>query len=202
MATALEQTFKEAAGETLERIRTDRERAPRRIKPLLEYLEHHLFDADLDYQCLKRVCRIRDNNLPTQFHKALGMPPAAYIRDCRLEVAWRLLGTADLKIGEIAELLGYSSLQTFGRAFKRWCGLSPAAFRRQQRQSARSDNPWNGVNPVMTRRAAAGQLETHEARVLLRRLLSIYPEVGELVEPWQAPQLANRGPIAMHGRRS
>ena len=121
-----------AAQETLERIQHDREKAPARIKPLLAYLEEHLFDPDLDFNHLKRACGIRDNTLPIQFHTALDLPPYAYIEDCRLETACRLLSHSDLRIWQISELLGYSSIQVFSRAFKRWSGLRPTAFRKKE----------------------------------------------------------------------
>lgn len=192
MSTATERTIREAKAETLARVRKDRERAPQPLKPLLRYLEDHLFDPDLDYQKLKLICEVRDNNLPTFFHRALGLPPAAYIRDCRLETAWRLLSETDLRVGHIAELLGYSSIQTFGRAFKRWCGVSPAAFRRQQKRDAEAGRPWTDVRPSTARRAVSGQLEAHEVRALLQRLLKIYPSAGDRLEPWQLAEFADR----------
>ena len=181
--------FDEAHAETIARIRADRARAPRRLKPLLAYLEDHLFDPDLDYQRLKKVCSVRDNNLPTVFHRALGLPPAAYIRDCRLETAWRLLTETDLKIGRIGEVLGYSSIQTFGRAFKRWCGVSPAAFRRRQKKDEAAGRPWTDISPSIARRAVSGQLNAQEVQELLRRLLQIYPNAGDFLDPKQLSRL-------------
>ena len=44
--------------------------------------------------------------------------------------AVELLSDKSLSITEIAERLGYADLSTFSQAFKRWHGVSPAAFRR------------------------------------------------------------------------
>src|SRR5262245_34471395 len=103
--------FEAAAEETLPQWRQDRERSNKRIKPLLAYLEEHLFDPGLDVNQLKRACGIHDNSVPVQFHSALGLPPYAYIETRRMETACRLLRDHDLKVWQIANLLGYSSIQ-------------------------------------------------------------------------------------------
>lgn len=47
----------------------------------------------------------------------------------RKEAAERYLSDSSLPIGEVAYLLGYSEAAAFHRAFKRWNGITPAAFR-------------------------------------------------------------------------
>jgi AraC-like DNA-binding protein len=50
----------------------------------------------------------------------------------RCEAAERHLADATLSIAEVAWLIGYSEPSAFHRAFKRWRGLSPQAFRQQK----------------------------------------------------------------------
>ncbi|NNC99903.1 MAG: helix-turn-helix domain-containing protein [Gammaproteobacteria bacterium] len=48
----------------------------------------------------------------------------------RLEQAEQLLRQTHLTAAEIAEMLGYREPANFGRAFKRWTGLTPSSWRR------------------------------------------------------------------------
>lgn len=48
----------------------------------------------------------------------------------RQTLATRLLGEPTRTVGEVAFLLGFAEVSTFHRAFKRWTGLTPVAYRR------------------------------------------------------------------------
>ena len=51
------------------------------------------------------------------------------VEQSRFEIAAALLRDTDLQIQEIATRLGYSTPGGFSRAFARWAGCSPSAFR-------------------------------------------------------------------------
>jgi AraC-like DNA-binding protein len=53
--------------------------------------------------------------------------------DARKEAAGRYLHESPLAIGEVAYLVGYSEPAPFHRAFKRWYGVTPEAFRQTRR---------------------------------------------------------------------
>ncbi|HEX9737327.1 MAG TPA: AraC family transcriptional regulator [Thermoanaerobaculia bacterium] len=185
----------------MERIRQDRRKAPTQIQPLLAYLETHLFDPDLDANQLKRACGVRDNSLPIYFHHAVSLPPYAYIEDCRLEIACRLLSASELKIWQIAQLLGYSTLQVFSRAFHRWSGLRPSVFRRRSRQDQATSETLAGkpapqkldaadeadslISMSTLRKAVSGGLDREEADTLARRMARLYPD------SFQGPEAAS-----------
>jgi AraC-like DNA-binding protein len=48
----------------------------------------------------------------------------------RFEAAVRMLDEPSMKIVEIAADLGYTDSANFTRAFRRWAGVPPQAFRR------------------------------------------------------------------------
>jgi AraC-like DNA-binding protein len=55
------------------------------------------------------------------------------VEKVRHELALRYLVETAMPIKEVAALLGYSELRAFYRAFERWTGLAPAAYRRGAR---------------------------------------------------------------------
>lgn len=166
----------EAAHETLARLRADRERVPPKIKPLLGYLEEHLFDRDLNVNELKRACNVRDNSLTMVFHSETGASPKVYITDRRLETAARLLRDTDLRIWLISEMVGYSGLSVFGKAFDRWAGERPGTYRRRFRElSEGRKEAFDGtIDDDFLARALAGKLPAERAGALIRRLIDLY----------------------------
>ena len=63
--------------------------------------------------------------------KAEGVSYRELLEQTRRELAQQLLGEQRYALSQIAYLLGFSDQGNFSRAFKRWTGRSPAAFRRQ-----------------------------------------------------------------------
>jgi AraC-like DNA-binding protein len=62
--------------------------------------------------------------------KAEGASYRAVLEETRRDLAERLLEEQRYALSQIAYLLGFSDQGNFSRAFKRWTGRSPAAFRR------------------------------------------------------------------------
>ena len=65
------------------------------------------------------------------FREALGVTLGEYLLRCRIAEAQRLLITTDSTAGEIAVQAGFASQSSFYAHFKRACGVSPAAYRKQ-----------------------------------------------------------------------
>ena len=51
------------------------------------------------------------------------------VTEVRRSLAEELLKADALRVEQIAERLGYAEVASFSRAFKRWTGLSPRAYR-------------------------------------------------------------------------
>ena len=65
---------------------------------------------------------------------AEGVSYQELLDEARKEAAGRYISESTLAIGEIAYLVGYSEPAPFHRAFKRWYGMTPEAFRQKQRE--------------------------------------------------------------------
>jgi AraC-like DNA-binding protein len=174
----------EAATPTLREISRLAVGAPPRIGAMLTYIRDHLFDPELSVHQVKEACRSRDNSVALYFHRIVGQPPGTFITDHRLAVAERLLANTWLPIWKITELVGYSSIQVFSRAYNRRKGQRPSAFRKDGPIQA-SVEIAPGAAPAppafqqpegdLLQRALAGQLDDEEAAHLICRLLQVYP---------------------------
>jgi AraC-like DNA-binding protein len=68
--------------------------------------------------------------------KAEGVSYRELLEQTRREIAQQLLEEHRYALSQIAYLLGFSDQANFSRAFKRWTGRSPAAFRRKAEATA------------------------------------------------------------------
>jgi AraC-like DNA-binding protein len=65
---------------------------------------------------------------------AHGVSFSALLADARRDSALRLLSASALSVDAIAQRLGYSTAPNFIRAFRRWTGRTPSAYRRLSRE--------------------------------------------------------------------
>ncbi|MFZ5525171.1 MAG: helix-turn-helix domain-containing protein [Pseudomonadota bacterium] len=59
----------------------------------------------------------------------LGLSHSDLVQQCQRLAAERLLADAALPLKQVADALGFSSVSTFHRAFRRWAGVTPSAWR-------------------------------------------------------------------------
>jgi AraC-like DNA-binding protein len=167
-----------AAGATLAEITRLAATAAPKIAAMALYIRDHLFDPELSVNRAKYRCGLRDNSTALYFHRDIGLPPGALIANSRLAVAERLLTDTLLPVWKITELLGYSSIQVFSRAYFRHKKERPRAVRRRVSQGGLGrPAPLAAAppSPDLLQRALAGELEDREVAELLGRLLEIYP---------------------------
>jgi len=69
--------------------------------------------------------------LYTRFSSATGQSIYEYIRLTRLDLFARLLLETDLRVGEIALSMGFPDEKNVARAFRRFRGMTPLAYRRR-----------------------------------------------------------------------
>jgi AraC-like DNA-binding protein len=89
----------------------------------------HYRDENFNVDELSRMCRICKSHLREQIRHHYGFPPHFLIENIRLECALYLL-SLDIKIEDLAGAVGFSTVQTFRRAFKRRLNISPSEFKK------------------------------------------------------------------------
>ena len=93
-------------------------------------------DAEYFHSLTARIIKTRE-----QFKKdltALGSPQE-YLLQCRLRHACKLLSETNNPIQEIARNVGYDNPLTFSKIFKSYYGISPRAFREQQKTESQGE---------------------------------------------------------------
>lgn len=106
-----------------------------RLNRVLDYVYAHLED-DLSFDRLAEVACLSPYHWSRIYSAMRGETIAATIRRLRLQRAADRLANSDLEIGAVAARSGYSSTDTFGRAFKDAFGMSPAAYREKGSHAA------------------------------------------------------------------
>ncbi len=82
---------------------------------------------------LARAIGMSRSSLAERFTAYVGIPPMQYLTRWRLQLAARLLEDGRATVSQAAATVGYQSEAAFTRAFKRYVGESPGAWRRSRR---------------------------------------------------------------------
>ena len=84
---------------------------------------------------LAREVGLSRSMLAERFHHYVGTPPMQYLARWRIQLAATLLTSTMCTMAEVADRVGYGSEAALSRAFKRWVGLAPSAWRTGQRMA-------------------------------------------------------------------
>jgi AraC-like DNA-binding protein len=94
-----------------------------------------------------------------RFTKLVGEPPLRYLSGWRMHKAMEMIQEGRLTTAEIATLVGYESEAAFSKAFKKWKGQGPGAYRRSGAREKRieswlsnADNTENSLSALVHRR--------------------------------------------------
>lgn len=101
------------------------------VAEALRFIREHACDP-CSVKDILHVVPVGRRWLELQFKQILGRTPHDEIIRVRMDVARRLLTQRDLTILDIADRCGFTSAQTFGRAFSDAMGTTPAAYRRNR----------------------------------------------------------------------
>jgi AraC-like DNA-binding protein len=83
---------------------------------------------------LARQVGLNDRKLKQGFLQVFGTTVFGYLHDYRLERSQQLLATGETSVTEAAHAVGYASLPSFSKAFRKKFGSSPVAYRTEQGQ--------------------------------------------------------------------
>ena len=100
----------------------------------LRYLAEH-FTEPLSRKDLAEALNYNESYLSHLFSQSLGTTLTDYLTSLRVSEACRLLNQSDASVSHIAFSLGFGSIRSFNRAFRRATSLSPSEYRRRIRSA-------------------------------------------------------------------
>lgn len=108
------------------------EKTPPIVEQVKDYLDLN-FTNVITLENLSAYFYINKYTLIRKFQAAYGMGVIAYVHHLKLERAKELLHTSTLTVSEISDQLGFDSIYTFSRFFKRHTGVSPKTYAQKKR---------------------------------------------------------------------
>jgi AraC-like DNA-binding protein len=101
-------------------------------------LIHEKPDDDWTVESLASEVGMSRSPFAARFAQLVEEPPLRYLTRWRMEKASRLLETSHAGLAAIAKRVGYDAEAAFSKAFKRYTGVSPGAYRRKSEFSRTS----------------------------------------------------------------
>jgi AraC-like DNA-binding protein len=89
----------------------------------------HLPSGNVTDEGVARALHMSSRKLQRQLQSA-GTTFNTLLNEIRQDLAKQYVRDQDISMTEIAFLLGFSESSAFSRAFKRWTGVSPSAYRK------------------------------------------------------------------------
>lgn len=94
----------------------------------IQYIENNFY-RNISLEEVSQSVHMNTAYFSTMFKKQTGRKYIDYLTDLRMEKARNLLENTDLKIGNIAMMVGYSSTKHFARVYKEKYGVTPGSSR-------------------------------------------------------------------------
>ena len=99
------------------------------LAPAMNYIRRHTHE-DISVDDLAKIVGVSSGRLSVLFKQAFGLTPAQAVRKYKLEQAKHLMDSRpDMKVKEISERCGFSSVSYFVTAFKKEFGISPTDYK-------------------------------------------------------------------------
>lgn len=104
----------------------------KRLSASIDYI-HGNFDREISVSSLAELEHLSVSRYYTLFKENTGYSPSEYIIILRINRACTLMLQSDMTVKEIAALVGYHDAFYFSRLFKKYMGISPAEYKKQNK---------------------------------------------------------------------
>lgn len=101
------------------------------VSETIQYLSLHI-DENPSIADLSKRCGVSEVYLRKKFKESIGISPAKYRNELRLNKAASYLKFGDISVQEISDTLGYCTVSHFIKEFKAHFGISPLQYRKEK----------------------------------------------------------------------
>ncbi len=101
--------------------------------------------GNVSLDTVANACNIHRNYLSILFKEKVGVNFKDYVLQYKMRKAKQLLCSSNIKMGKIAEELGYMDVKNFSRAFKSYTGQAPSEYRSQIRENREKEQDETGI---------------------------------------------------------
>ncbi len=98
------------------------------INTITEYITTHI-NKNITLNELADIAHFHPNYFVRFFKERMGIPPAKYVNNIKVEHAKSMLENTNLSVKDIMTSVGFEDYSHFSKFFKTYSGYSPSAFR-------------------------------------------------------------------------
>lgn len=108
----------------------DREKGKGLVDIMVDYIRKN-YENNITRNTLAELVHFSPEYVGKVFKKEIGVGISDYINNLRIQKAKSLLASTNYKIIDIALMVGYDNMPYFSSIFKKYVGVSPAEYKRQ-----------------------------------------------------------------------
>lgn len=127
----LEQTITSLFEELLENIQAKTKKTDLSVADELMNFIHENFHRDLSLTDLADHFNLSSSYVSTVFKEQTGENFKEYLNMYRVKKAKEILSVQEVKISQVASMVGFNNVNTFIRIFKKYVGLSPGQYEKK-----------------------------------------------------------------------
>ena len=148
------------------------------VNRVIDYINSHL-NEPLRVETLAREVCLSEYHFHRIMRAYLHEPLATYIARQRVERAVMYLQMKNIRLAQVAEMVGYETPQSLSKAFKQFFGISPTAYRkrRAERYEEFSTLKKESLKPEI--------LTEPELKLVYIRIIGRYGEEEPYIEAWR-----------------